>query len=222
RRDPSLVRALAPHPTSRRRFVQRMRAGDFRSHGAPLRPRALWPALRGVAAPRRLSPRDRARHPQHGRGAQAHLGGDARPEDRDRRGRLRTRRRHLLRIVCGPRRRRLRRSRRRHHPWLSAVATRASRRLTRRHHPSYGSAPVSRLLYVLTALIGLASGVMGLLGMRGDAWRFRTDAIVPLGGLELAMDPLAGFFVALIGFSTAIASIFAVGYVEERHRGAGT
>ena len=67
-RAPAL-RPLAAHPSGRRRLVQRLRAGDLRTDGPPLRPRALRPAFRGLAAPRRLPPGDGSGHAQHGGGA---------------------------------------------------------------------------------------------------------------------------------------------------------
>ena len=54
-----------------------------------LRPRALRPALRRLAAPRRLPARHGSGHPEHGRSAATHLGGHARPQARHRGRRLR-------------------------------------------------------------------------------------------------------------------------------------
>src|SRR2546422_10392014 len=47
--------------------------------------------------------------------------------------------------------------------------------------------------------------------MRGDVGTLRVAWLVPLGGLELTLDPLGGFFLALIGFAAVPASIYAVG-----------
>jgi hydrogenase-4 component B len=80
---------------------------------------------------------------------------------------------------------------------------------------------MARLLYVLAAVAGLAATATGLAGMRGATWTVRVAAVVPLGGLELTMDPLAGLFVALIGFSTAVTSLYAIGYVGDSRHGAG-
>ena len=71
---------------------------------------------------------------------------------------------------------------------------------------------MSRLAYLVAAVGGAAAGVVGVLGMGGAAWTLRTAAVVPLGGLELAMDPLAGLFLALTGLATLFTSIYAVGY----------
>ncbi len=70
---------------------------------------------------------------------------------------------------------------------------------------------MARLLYVVAAVAGVAGAGLGLAGMLGATWSLRVEALVPLGGLELTMDPLAGLFLALVGVSTAAASLYAVG-----------
>ena len=62
------------------------------------------------------------------------------------------------------------------------------------------------LLYALTVAAGVAGAGVGVAGMLGITWTVRVDGIVPLGGLELTMDPLAGFFLAVIGVCVAAAS----------------
>jgi hydrogenase-4 component B len=80
---------------------------------------------------------------------------------------------------------------------------------------------MTRALYALTALAGLVAGGAGIAGVQGHAWTLRTSTIVPLGGVELIMDPLAGLFVAIAGLATAAASLYAMGYVGERRHGRG-
>jgi hydrogenase-4 component B len=80
---------------------------------------------------------------------------------------------------------------------------------------------MTRAIYALTALVALAAGVLGLAGVRGHAWTLRLPALVPLGGLELAMDPLAGVFVAIAGLTIAAASLYAIGYAGDRAQGRG-
>ena len=78
--DDAARRRLGPQPVDppgRCRLLQRLRAGDPRPHQRLLRPGALRPALRRLAAPRRRAAGDRPGHPQHARGAGAHLGGHA-------------------------------------------------------------------------------------------------------------------------------------------------
>jgi hydrogenase-4 component B len=76
------------------------------------------------------------------------------------------------------------------------------------------------LAYVAAALIGLAAAAAGLHGMLGGGWTLSVSWIVPLGGLELRMDPLGGFFLTLIGFTTLAASVYALGYARDGNRGA--
>ena len=70
---------------------------------------------------------------------------------------------------------------------------------------------MDRLAYGLAALIGIAATAFGSYGMRGDVGTLRVAWLVPLGGLELTLDPLGGFFLALIGFAAVPASIYAMG-----------
>jgi len=77
-------------------------------------------------------------------------------------------------------------------------------------------------LYALAALAGLAGAILGLAGMLGRVWSLRVDAVVPLGGLELTMDPLAGLFIAVAGAATVATSLTAAGGGDETRRGAGT
>jgi hydrogenase-4 component B len=48
--------------------------------------------------------------------------------------------------------------------------------------------------------------------MLGSAWTVHAAGVVPLGGLALTMDPLAGFFLALVGLTAIPASVYAIGY----------
>jgi hydrogenase-4 component B len=79
---------------------------------------------------------------------------------------------------------------------------------------------MARALYALAAVAGLLAGIAGVAGVQGATWTFRAAAVVPLGGLELTMDPLAGLFLALVGFTTAATSVYAIGYAGAA-RGAG-
>jgi formate hydrogenlyase subunit 3/multisubunit Na+/H+ antiporter MnhD subunit len=76
---------------------------------------------------------------------------------------------------------------------------------------------MAALLYLLASVAGLAGAGVGLAGMLGATWTLRVDGLVPLGGLELAMDPLAGLFLALVGGSTAAASLYAVSGAGQGH-----
>jgi hydrogenase-4 component B len=76
---------------------------------------------------------------------------------------------------------------------------------------------MSALAYVLAGVAGLAGAGVGVAGMRGLAWSVRVEGVIPLGGLALTLDPLAGLFLALIGISTAAASLYAVGGTGQGH-----
>jgi hydrogenase-4 component B len=80
---------------------------------------------------------------------------------------------------------------------------------------------MARLLYTVAALGGVAGGVIGIAGVQGATWTVRVSAVVPLGGLELAMDPLAGLFLALVSFTTAATSLYALGDASDASHGAG-
>ena len=84
-------------PRGRCRLLQRLRAGNPCAQQCLLRPRALRPALRRLAAPCRRAAGDRPGHQEHARGAGAHLRRDARPEMGGGGRRLRARRRHVRR-----------------------------------------------------------------------------------------------------------------------------
>ncbi len=70
---------------------------------------------------------------------------------------------------------------------------------------------MDRLAYGLAALVGIAATALGSYGMLGGVGTLRLAWLVPLGGLELTLDPLGGFFLALIGFAAVPASIYAIG-----------
>jgi hydrogenase-4 component B len=70
---------------------------------------------------------------------------------------------------------------------------------------------MDRLAYGLAALVGIAATALGSYGMLGGGGTLRVAWLVPLGGLELTLDPLGGFFLALIGFAAVPASIYALG-----------
>jgi hydrogenase-4 component B len=69
---------------------------------------------------------------------------------------------------------------------------------------------MDRLAYGLAALVGIAATAIGSYGMSGGVGTLRVAWLVPLGGLELTLDPLGGFFLALIGFAAVPASIYAM------------
>ena len=78
---------------------------------------------------------------------------------------------------------------------------------------------MAALVYAVTALLGAGATVVGVAGMLGAPWAVRVDWLVPLGGLRLEMDPLAGVFVALVGVTAIPTSLYAIGYTGRERRG---
>ena len=58
---------------------------------------------------------------------------------------------------------------------------------------------MTRAVYVLAMLLGAAGAGVGIAGMLGPPWSAEVGWVVPLGGLAVAVDPLTGLFVALVG-----------------------
>ena len=71
------------------------------------------------------------------------------------------------------------------------------------------------LAYGAAVAAGLGGAWIGVAGMLGATWTVRSEHVVPLSGLELAMDPIAGLFLALIGISTTATSLYAIGTAGE-------
>jgi hydrogenase-4 component B len=78
---------------------------------------------------------------------------------------------------------------------------------------------MAALGYLLAAALGLGGAALGAAGALGRTWTVRLPALLPLGGLELAMDPLGGLFLALVSATAVPASIYALGYVRGDARG---
>jgi formate hydrogenlyase subunit 3/multisubunit Na+/H+ antiporter MnhD subunit len=78
---------------------------------------------------------------------------------------------------------------------------------------------MAALVYALTALLAAASTAIGVAGMLGSTWTLRVAWVVPLGGLTLEMDPLAGLFVGLVGATATPVSLYAIGYAGRERRG---
>ena len=78
---------------------------------------------------------------------------------------------------------------------------------------------MAAVIYAVTALVGAAATALGVAGMLGTPWSAGVDWLVPLGGLSLEMDALAGLFVALVGVTAVPASLYAIGYAGRERRG---
>jgi hydrogenase-4 component B len=70
--------------------------------------------------------------------------------------------------------------------------------------------------YVIAAGGGLMALLLGLAGMAGRTFSVRAPGLLPLGGVEFVLDPLSGFFLALIGGVSVPVSIYAIGHGERR------
>jgi hydrogenase-4 component B len=78
---------------------------------------------------------------------------------------------------------------------------------------------MTRFVHGLVVLIGVVAAALGGYGIAGGAGTFRLPSLVPLGGLELALDPLGGLFLALIGCLAVAASVYGIGYPDGGGRG---
>jgi len=78
---------------------------------------------------------------------------------------------------------------------------------------------MTRLGYGVVALMGAAAVGLGGYGVTGGGAALRLPSLLPLGGLELTLDPLGGLFLALIGSAAIPASIYAFGDAAGARRG---
>ena len=73
---------------------------------------------------------------------------------------------------------------------------------------------------ILTSVLGVAGVGVGLAGILGPPRSVQIGWLVPLIGVALQMDPLGGFFIALIGAVAAPVGVYAIGYARREHLGA--
>jgi hydrogenase-4 component B len=78
---------------------------------------------------------------------------------------------------------------------------------------------MAALAYAAAAAGGLAAALLGLAGVLGTTFTLHPAWPLPLGGLELALDPLGGFFLALVGAAAIPTSIYAMGCQAGERRG---
>lgn len=65
---------------------------------------------------------------------------------------------------------------------------------------------------LLTTTVGLGGVLAGAAALAGQAWSMTVPGILPLGAATLAVDPLSGAFLLLIGAVTVAAGVYSVGY----------
>jgi formate hydrogenlyase subunit 3/multisubunit Na+/H+ antiporter MnhD subunit len=77
------------------------------------------------------------------------------------------------------------------------------------------------LVGIVTAGIGVAALVAGVAALRGERFGAHLPGLLPLSGVSVAVDPLSGWFVAIIGAVVAVAAVYGIGYAGHSHGPAG-
>ncbi|GAA4295898.1 oxidoreductase [Mycobacterium paraffinicum] len=85
--------------------------------------------------------------------------------------------------------------------------------LLRGKHSSYISTGM------LTSLLGGAGVWAGGLGMFGSVHAVRIGWLLPLAGVELRLDPLGGFFMAITGAVAVVVGLYTIGYARRERLG---
>lgn len=75
------------------------------------------------------------------------------------------------------------------------------------------------VVHGIAIVVGIAAFASGLAGMLGFPFTLHVAWLVPLGGMALTLDPLGGFFLALVGATAVPASLFALGHGPGERRG---
>ncbi|OBI11234.1 hypothetical protein A5713_06600 [Mycobacterium sp. E2497] len=81
------------------------------------------------------------------------------------------------------------------------------------------NAPAPVCAGALTALLGAGGVWAGALGMFGPVRAVRIGWLLPLSGVELSLDPLGGFFMALTGAVAIVAGLYTIGYARREQLG---
>jgi formate hydrogenlyase subunit 3/multisubunit Na+/H+ antiporter MnhD subunit len=77
----------------------------------------------------------------------------------------------------------------------------------------------SALAGALTSLLGAVGVCAGVIGMFGSVHEVRIGWLLPLSGVQLGLDPLGGFFMALTGAVAVVVGPYTVGYARREHLG---
>jgi hydrogenase-4 component B len=72
---------------------------------------------------------------------------------------------------------------------------------------------------VVTSLLGAGGVWAGALGMFGSVHPARIGWLLPLSGVQLDIDPLGGFFMALTGTVAVAVGLYVIGYARHGHLG---
>jgi formate hydrogenlyase subunit 3/multisubunit Na+/H+ antiporter MnhD subunit len=65
-----------------------------------------------------------------------------------------------------------------------------------------------------TALSGLAAMIAGVAALAGQSFALGASGVLPLFGIRLAIDPLGGLFVTLLGAVTAVVAVYGLGRAD--------
>jgi hydrogenase-4 component B len=80
---------------------------------------------------------------------------------------------------------------------------------------------MSSAIYGFATLASLAAAALGVHGLLGGTWTLAVPWLLPLGGLELTMDRLAGLFVTVVALTALPVSLYAIEYDRGARRGLG-
>jgi formate hydrogenlyase subunit 3/multisubunit Na+/H+ antiporter MnhD subunit len=77
------------------------------------------------------------------------------------------------------------------------------------------------LVGAATAGVGLAGLVAGIAAVSGARFDARLPDLLPLAGVRVGVDPLGGWFLAVVGGVVAVAAVYGIGYAGGGHHPAG-
>lgn len=80
---------------------------------------------------------------------------------------------------------------------------------------------MSNALYGFAVLASVLAGALGVQGLLGASWTLAVPWLLPLGGLALGMDRLAGLFVAIVALTALPVSCYAIAYDRDARGGRG-
>jgi formate hydrogenlyase subunit 3/multisubunit Na+/H+ antiporter MnhD subunit len=80
-----------------------------------------------------------------------------------------------------------------------------------------GSGPT--VVGLLTSALGAVGVGLGLAGVLGPPRSVQIGWLIPLIGVELQLDPLGGFFMALTGTVALAVGVYSIGYARRAHLG---
>jgi formate hydrogenlyase subunit 3/multisubunit Na+/H+ antiporter MnhD subunit len=79
-----------------------------------------------------------------------------------------------------------------------------------------------RLVGILTAIGGVGGLCAGIAAAGGWTWQLALPRLLPFAGVELSVDALSGWFLALTGAVTIAVGVYTAGYADRRGHGSGS